>query len=61
MTKRTEHLNSEAYNIGYEDGRKDQRKADIEKACEWFRKENSHAVQEYLDHECEKLRKYMEE
>lgn len=38
-----------------------QRKKDIEKACKWFRKENSYAVQEYLDHECDKLIKYMEE
>lgn len=34
MPKRTHYLTSEAYNLGYEDGQKDQRKIDIEKACE---------------------------
>lgn len=42
-------------------GAAEQRKRDAEKACKWFRRENSHAGKEWLDHECDKLRKYMEE
>lgn len=37
MAKNVIYLNSEAYNIGYADGQRDQRKKDIEKAWKWMR------------------------
>lgn len=36
MAKNVIYLNSEAYNIGYADGQRDQRKKDIEKAWKWI-------------------------
>lgn len=54
-----EILAPNAYYAGYKQGATEQRTIDIEKACEWFRKENSHAIEEWLDMECEKLRAAM--
>ena len=45
--------------VCYITGARRQQKIDIENAIEWFRKENSHAVKEWLDMECEKLRAAM--
>lgn len=40
---------------------KEQRKIDIDKACEWIRKEFDYAVPEYVDRKCKEFRRFMEE
>lgn len=46
---------------GYIQGAIEQRQIDIDKACEWFRIENSHAPAGWVEMEIEKLKQAMEE